>query len=162
MGTSPAPAHRHRCVNQRSVHNSARSCRKTRYAPLAGRRRTRAAELGCGQARHGKLPRVSYDPSGFGSMRGVFLRCRRRALTAPAQETGACRTPLTVFLPYRPMAWSVLFHPYVSPCFSRNGHYPPNRCGSPIRWLRASANRVCHLRCVRRLTVRLRRSGAIF
>ena len=37
--------------------------------------------------------------------------------------------------------------------------YPPNRCGRPIRWLRASANRVCHLRCVRRFPVRLRRSG---
>ena len=62
------------------------------------------AELGCGSARHGKPPRVSCDPSDCGSMQRGFLRCRWRALTAPAQETGACRTPLTVFLPYRPTA----------------------------------------------------------
>ena len=52
----------------------------------------------------GKPPRVSCDPSDCGSMQRGFLRCRWRALTAPAQETGACRTPLTVFLPYRPTA----------------------------------------------------------
>ena len=117
------------------------------------------AELGCGSACHGKPPRVSCDPSGFGSMQRGFLRCRWRALTAPAQETGVCRTPLTVFLPYRPTALVSAVSSIRQSLPQQECSYPPNRCGRPIRWLRASANRVCHLRCVRRFPVWLRRSG---
>ena len=80
-------------------------------------------------------------------------------MTAPAQETEVCRTPLTVFLPYRPTALVSAVSSIRQSLPQQECSYPPNRCGRPIRWLRASANRVCHLRCFCRFSVRLRRSG---
>ena len=118
------------------------------------------AELGCGSACHGKPPHVSYDPSGCRSVRGKIPALPAARSDRACTGDGSLPDSLDGFpaVPSNGLGFCCFIHTSV-PASAGTFIYPPNRCGRPIRWLRVSANRVCHLRCFRRFPVRLRRSG---
>ena len=118
------------------------------------------AELGCGSACHGKPPHVSYDPSGCRSVRGKIPALPAARSDRACTGDGSLPDSLDGFpaVPSNGLGFCCFIHTSV-PASAGTFIYPPNRCGRPIRWLRVSANRVCHLRCSHRFPARLRRSG---
>ena len=108
------------CGSERRSNTAIRSFRRqaeTKRAQFAStRRRTRPLNSGAHDC-SGQSLRVSFDPPRPADRsRGVFLRCRRRALTAPTQEAGACRAPRTVLCRTvrTALSWFIHMHaPYV-------------------------------------------------